>query len=276
MPPSIAPSLPVTQRSPIRRLALALALATVAAPPPGAAAPAAAAAPGLSVAASANLKLAVQELRRAFETARPGARVAVTLGASGLLLAQIQSGAPFDVFLSADREYPARLVEAGLARREDERVYALGRLVLWLPPGTRARLDGRGLAALADPGFRHVAIANPGSAPYGRAAEAALRSAGVYPEVRAKLVLGQSVSQAAQFAASGAADAALLPLPLARDPGLAGGTAVPIPESLHPPLAQSAVVLAGARDAELARAFLDFVAGPPGRAILERHGYGLP
>lgn len=256
----------------MRRLALVLAFATVAAPP----GPAPAAAPTLSVAASANLRLAVEELRRAFETERPGTRLAVTLGASGLLFAQIRSGAPFDLFLSADREYPGRLVEAGLARREDERVYALGRLVLWLPPGSRARLDGRGLAALADPGFAHVAIANPGSAPYGRAAEAALRSAGVYPAVRSKLVLGQSVSQAAHFAASGAADAALLPLSLAKVPELAGGTAIPIPESAYPRLEQSALVLAAARNPELARAFLAFVAGPPGRAILERHGYGLP
>jgi len=230
----------------------------------------------LVVAAAANLKTAAVALKQAFEAAHPGVEVALTFGASGTFFAQLQNGAPYDLFLSADREYPARLVAAGLARGEDERVYAFGKLVVWLPPGSTLDLERRGLGALADPGVRRVAIANPAVAPFGRAAEAALRAAGVHDAVREKLVLGTSVAQAAQFAATGAADVALLPASLALAPELAAGKAVPVPEALHPRIAQSGVVLAASRQPALARAFLAFVTGEPGRAILGRLGYGLP
>lgn len=230
----------------------------------------------LTVAAAANLKAAAEELRRGFEASQPGVEVVLTFGASGAVFAQLQNGAPFDLFLSADREYPARLVAAGLARAEDERVYAFGRLVAWLPPGSTLDLERRGLAALADPAVRRVAMANPAVAPFGRAAEAALRAAGVHDAVKAKLVLGTSVAQAAQFAATGAADAALLPLSLAAAPELAGGRVVPVPEALYPRIEQSGVVVAASRQQALARAFLAFATGEQGRAILARAGYGLP
>jgi molybdate transport system substrate-binding protein len=240
-------------------------------------APAARAAEGrarLAVAAAANLKGPAEQLERAFEAERPGLDVVLTLGASGALFAQIRSGAPFDLFLSADREYPARLVEAGLAA--DERVYAFGRLVAWLPPGSTVDLERRGLAALTDPAVRRIAIANPALAPFGRATEAALRAAGVYEAVKAKLALGTSAGQAAQFATTGAADVAFLPASLAREPALAAGRAVPVPEGLHPRIEQSGVVLSSARDREAARAFLAFLGGEKARAILAKYGYGLP
>ncbi len=241
--------------------------------------PAAAEAAGpasLSIAAAANLKPALDGIASAFEIARPGARVAVTYGASGAFFAQLRSGAPFDVFLSADRNYPRRLVEAGLVDAAGEVVYAVGRLAVWTPPGRSLPLAERGLAALAAPSVRRVAIANPAIAPYGRAAEAALRGAGVYSELKEKLVFGESVSQAAQFAQTGAADAALLPLSLASAPGLRGGGIWPVPEALHPRLEQSGVVLRSARDPALARAFLSFMTGPEGGAVLARAGYALP
>ena len=222
----------------------------------------------------AAAKVAVEQLERAFEAEDPTADVAVTLGASGVFFAQIRSGAPHDVFLSADREYPARLVEAGLAA--DERVYALGRLVAWLPRGSTLDLERRGLAALADPTVRRIAIANPALAPFGRAAEAALRAAGVYEAVKGKLVLGTSAGQAAQFATTGAADVAFLPASLALEPALAAGRAVPVPERLHPRIEQSGVVLSSARDREAAGAFLAFLGGEKARAILAKYGYGLP
>jgi molybdate transport system substrate-binding protein len=134
----------------------------------------------------------------------------------------------------------------------------------------------RGLAALADPGVRRVAIANPATAPFGRATEAALRAAGVHEAVKAKLVLGTSVGQAAQFATTGAADVAFLPSSLTRSPELAGGRVVPVPEALYPRIEQSGVVLAAAREPALARAFLAFLGGEEGRAVLARYGYGLP
>ncbi len=230
----------------------------------------------LAVAAAASLKTAAGALSRAIEAEEPGAEVALTLGASGLLFAQVQSGAPFDVFLSADREYPQKVVAAGLGTAADVRVYAFGRLVAWLPPGSPLDLERRGLAALADPSVKRIALANPAAAPFGRATEAALRAAGVHDAVKEKLVLGTSASQAAQFATTGAADVAFLPLSLTFESALSGGKVVPVPERLYPRVEQSGVVLSSSKEPALARAFLAFVTGPKGRAILSRYGYGLP
>jgi molybdate transport system substrate-binding protein len=226
----------------------------------------------LSVAAAANLKPALAEVATAFQRERPDVDVVATYGASGALFAQLENGAPHDLFLSADREFPARLVAAGLAR--DEVVYALGQLVVWVPHGSTIDLERRGLAALADPAVRKVATANPRVAPYGRAAEAALRAAGVEAAVAPKLVLGESVAQAAQFAATGAVDAALLPRSLALAPEVAGrGRALPVKGA---EVAQSAVVLVRSKRADLAREFLAFLRGAKAREILERHGYAVP
>ncbi len=262
----------------MRRILPALALALAAPAPPGqASTPAASPGPArpLAVAAAANLRPPLEELRRAFEGERPGVRVTPSYGASGVFLAQIEAGAPFDLFFSADAEYPRRAVEAGLARRQDLAVFAVGRLCLWLPAGAPPDLRGRGLAALADPRVRRVAIANPAVAPYGRAAETALRAAGLLEAVRPKLVMGESVAQVAGFAVGGAADAALLPLSLAREPALAGGATIPL-EGAGARLEHAAVVLARAGDPALARAFLDFALGPAGREAFRRHGYELP
>jgi molybdate transport system substrate-binding protein len=250
----------------------ALALAVLLAVPAGAAP----ARRPLAVAAAANLRTAAEALKRGFEAERPGVEVVLTFGASGTFFAQLQQGAPFDLFLSADRESPARLIAAGLARADDERTYAFGQLVAWLPPGSTLDLERRGLQALADPAVKRIAIANPAVAPFGRAAQAALRSAGVLDAVREKLVLGTSVAQAAQFATTGAAEVALLPLSLTTSPELSAGRVVPVPESLYPRIEQSGVVLAGARAPALARDFLAFTCGEKGRAILAGSGYGLP
>ena len=230
----------------------------------------------LSVAAAANLKTAAEELKRGFEAAQPGVTVTLTFGASGAFFSQLQHGAPFDLFLSADREYPARLVAAGLGAAADERVYAVGKLVAWRPAGSTLDLERRGLAALADPGVKRIAIANPAVAPFGRATEAALKEAGVHEAVKEKLVLGASVGQAAQFATTGAADVAFLPLSLTLGRELAGGRIYAVPEALYPRIEQSGLVLAGASQPALARAFLAFITGEQGRAILARSGYGLP
>ncbi len=229
----------------------------------------------LAVAAASSLRPPLEALARAFEAERPGVRVAVSYGASGAFLAQIEGGAPFDLFFSADAEYPRRAVASGLARPEGLAIFAVGRLCLWLPSGAPADLRGRGLSALADPRIRRIAIANPAVAPYGRAAEAALRGVGLLEALRPRLVMGQSVSQAAGFAAGGAADAALVPLSLAREPALAAGVAVPL-EGAGARLEQAAVVLARARDRALARAFLDFALGPRGRAAFQAHGFEPP
>jgi molybdate transport system substrate-binding protein len=228
----------------------------------------------LNVAAAANLRPAMAELAKAFERANAGVRVEVTLGASGALFAQIRNGAPFDVFFSADRDFPRRIVEAKLGGPEV--VYAIGRLVLWTPPGSVHSFERSGVAGLAARGVERIAIANPAAAPYGRAAVAAMQAAGVAQAVQGRLVLGESVAQAAQFAQTGAADVALIPASLAAEPALAGGKAVLVPQSLHPRLEQSAAVLSRARDPRLARAFLDLVTGSAGRDILARYRYELP
>jgi molybdate transport system substrate-binding protein len=230
----------------------------------------------LTVAAAANLKTAAEELKKGFEAGQPGVEVTLTLGASGIFFSQIQNGAPFDLFLSADRDYPAKVVAAGLAAAADERVYAFGTLVAWLPPGSALDLEKRGLAALADPAVKRIAIANPAVAPFGRATEAAFKAAGVLEAVKEKLVLGTSAGQAAQFATSGAADVAFLPLSLTFGKQLATGKVYAVPAALYAPIEQSGIVLAGAKEPALARAFLAFVTGDKGRAILARYGYGLP
>jgi molybdate transport system substrate-binding protein len=230
----------------------------------------------VAVAAAANLKTAAEELKKGFEAGQPDAEVTLTLGASGTFFAQLQNGAPFDLFLSADREYPAKLVAAGLGKAEDEWVYAFGRLVAWLPPGSTVDLEKMGLAALADPGVKRIAIANPAVAPFGRATEWAFKSAGVYEAVKEKLVLGASVAQAAQFATTGAADVAFLPYSLTFGKELSAGKVILVPEALYPKIEQSGIVLSSSKEVELARKFLAFVKGEKGRAILAKYGYGLP
>jgi molybdate transport system substrate-binding protein len=230
----------------------------------------------VTVVAAANLKTAAEELKAGFEAEQPGAQVSLTLGASGAFFAQIVNGAPFDLFLSADREFPAKVIEAKLGDAADEKVYAFGKLVAWVPLGSTLDLATHGLKALAEPGVKRIAMANPAVAPFGRATLAAFQAAGVGEAVKEKLVLGTSVAQAAQFATTGAADVAFLPLSLTFGKELAGGKVYPVPETLYPKIEQSGIVLSNAKEPALARAFLAFIAGPKGRAILAKYGYGLP
>lgn len=224
----------------------------------------------LRLAAASNVSFALQELVPAFE-AREGAKVNLTLGASGNFYAQIANGAPFDVFLSADTVYPQRLVDAGLADQGTVTSYAVGRLVLW---SRKVPVDA-GMQSLL--GVERVAIANPELAPYGQAAVAAMEHYGVYAQVKRKLVLGENVSQTAQFAESGAADVALIPLSLVAVAPLAGtGSSWTVPAEAHPRIEQAAVILKGARDPALGRAFLAFLTGEEGRAILSKYGFEAP
>jgi molybdate transport system substrate-binding protein len=229
----------------------------------------------LHVAAAANLEGALEALGAAFAARSAGAKVVPTYGASGALFAQIQNGAPFDLFLSADAALPDRLVRAGQAKGSF--VYALGKLVVWTPNPPAADVARLGLAALTAPEVRHVALANPATAPYGAAAEAALRKSGLYEALKPKLVLGENVQQAAQFAQSGNAQAAFLPASLATAPPLSEqGRAVPVAPELHDPIQQGGVVLRRAAAPALAEAFAAFLRSSEARAILEERGYGLP
>ena len=230
----------------------------------------------VSVAAAANLKAVMADLKAGFEAEHPEAEVSVTTGASGNFFTQIENGAPFDVFFSADRDYPQKVAAAGLGAPSGEVVYAVGKLVVWAPRSSPLPLEQKGLAAVADPAVKKLAIANPAVAPYGRAAEAALRAAGIYDAVKDRLVLGENVSQTAQFAQSGAADAALIPLSLTFAPELKDGKVLVVPPGTYPAQEQSAIVLKEAKEAALAQAFVSFVTGAQGHEILRKYGYSLP
>jgi molybdate transport system substrate-binding protein len=230
----------------------------------------------LAVAASANLRLVLLELAGAFERRSPGVKVDPTYGATGMLQAQIDQGAPFDLYLGADRESAVRLHAAGLARGQPFH-YATGRLVLWVAAPARVDPNVLGMSSVANPAIKRIAIANPAVAPYGVAAEQALRTAGLLDAVKAKLVLGESILQVVQFAQSGNAQAALVPWSMALVPPLAAqGRYVVVPPGSYPAIEQYGVVLGRARDPQLAEEFAAFVRGPGGRTILERHKYALP
>ena len=230
----------------------------------------------VAVAVAANMKPAFEELAARFQAAHPGVEVKATFGASGNFFAQIANGAPFDLFLSADAEFPARVVEKGLADGKAF-TYAYGKLVVWVPKSSKIDLDGKGLAALTDPSVQKIAIASPEVAPYGRAAKAALEKAGLYQTLKDRIVTGQSVSQTAQFVQSGNAQAGFVPLSLARTPPLSEqGRAWPVPPSSYARIEQAGVVVKGAKEAALARELAAFIAGAGARDVLERYGYDLP
>jgi molybdate transport system substrate-binding protein len=234
-----------------------------------------AAAQTLTVAAASDLQASLPAIAGQFER-DTGHKVALTFGSSGNFVTQIENGAPFDVFLSADIDYPRRLERAGLTERGTLYQYATGRIVLWTRNDSGVDLRG-GLSVLTNANVRKVAIANPRHAPYGRAAVAALRHEQLYERVRSKFVLGENVSQAAQFVQSGNAQVGVLALSLALAPALkAAGHYVAIPESFYPPIDQAAVVLATSRQKAIARQFMDFLKKPENVSMLEAYGFAPP
>src|SRR5205085_7290504 len=165
------------------------------------------------IAAAADLRFALDELTVAFERAHPAVALSVSYGSSGSFFAQLLNRAPFDVFLSADVDYPRQLAARGLTLPGGEFTYAVGHIVLWTPAGAPVDVAQSGMKVLVDPRVGHIAIANPEYAPYGRAAVAAMRTDGVYERVAAKLVFGENVSQALQFVQSRAADVGVVAVP---------------------------------------------------------------
>lgn len=228
------------------------------------------------VAAAADLNAALTEVAAQFER-DAGHRVDLVFGSSGTLARQIQDGAPFEIFLSADEALVEQLATAGLTRDAGV-LYGIGRLVLFAPTGSplepREGLDG--LAALLARGrVTRFAIANPAHAPYGRAAEAALRRRGLWTTLAPHLVLGENASQAAQFATTGNAVGGLIAYSLALAPGLQGrGTYALVPDADHPPLRQRMALLM--RAGEVAAAFYRYLQEPPARAVFARFGFVAP
>lgn len=235
-----------------------------------------AAAGEITVAAASDLTFALEEISARFQK-QTGNTVRLTFGSSGNFFAQIQNGAPFDLFFSADVEYPRRLEAAGLVQPGSLCVYAAGKIVLWAPPGSRLDVQRLRANALLDPSVRKIAIANPAHAPYGRAAVAAMQHFQLYDRVRRKLVLGENISQAAQFVESGSADLGILALSLALAPTLKGkGSYWEIPADAYPRIDQAGVILQASRNKATAEAFLAYLKTVEAQAVLRNYGFLPP
>jgi molybdate transport system substrate-binding protein len=229
----------------------------------------------LRIAAAADLKFAMAELLEEFEKGG-AAKVDASYGSSGNFFSQIENGAPFDLFFSADAEYPKKLEAAGMTEPGTLFQYALGRIVIWAPSDNRLNAAGEGWKVLLDDRVKKIAIANPEHSPYGRAALSALKAAGIYEQVKPKLVYGENISQAAQFVQSGNAQAGIVALSLALSPAMKNGDRWDVPPNMHPPIEQTAVILKGAKNKPAAHAFLEFVKSSTGREILQRYGLVVP
>lgn len=226
----------------------------------------------LSVAAAADLQFAMQDISARFEK-QTGKKVQLVYGSSGNFAQQVRSGAPFDVFFSANLDYPRGLEEDGLIEPGTFYIYARGKIVLWVPNGSSLNPDV-GLAALLQPSVKKIAIANPDHAPYGTAAVSALQSEHIYEKVKDRLVLGENISQAASFVTSGAADAGIVALALALSPNMRGkGKYAEIPASDYPPIEQACVILRSSKNKEVARQFLLFLQSNPIQDLLRRYGF---
>lgn len=231
----------------------------------------------VSVAAASDLKFALDDVVAEFERNTPGIKVTPTYGSSGNFYSQLSNKAPFDIFFSADIDYPRKLIDAGFAGRETQFDYAIGQIVVWVRSDSPIDVNSLGIEALAQASVRKIAIANPEHAPYGRAAEAAMKSLGLHDRVKDRLVLGENISQAAQFVESGAADIGIIALSLALAPAMSErGRYWTVPLDSYPKLEQGGVILSWAKDLDATQEFKAFVTGAEGRAILRRYGFVLP
>lgn len=229
----------------------------------------------LTVAAAADLQFAFHDLSTQFEK-QTGIAVNVTYGSSGNFTTQIENGAPFDLFFSADVQYPQKLISEGFAEPGSLYRYANGKLVLWVPNRSKISLS-KGIAVLADPAIGKIAIANPKHAPYGRAAVAAMKAASIYEKVESKLVLGENISQTAQFVESGTADVGLVALSLAVSPGMMNsGHYIEVQAKDYPAIDQGAAIVRQSKNKAAAEKFLKFMGTPAARATLEKYGFVVP
>jgi len=230
----------------------------------------------LTVAAAADLSSALQGIADGYQKQR-GVTVKLSFGASGALTQQIENGAPFDLFFSADMDYPRQLISAGDAEAGSLYEYAVGKLVMWAPANSPLDLNRQGMNALLDPSVKKIAIANPGHAPYGRAAVAALQHAGLYDRVSDRLVLGENVAQAAQFVESGNAQAGFVALAHAVAPSMQGkGQYWVVPAEDYPPLAQGVVMLSHSQHKKDAAAFLTYIKTKEISELLRKYGFEVP
>ncbi len=229
----------------------------------------------ITVAAAADLQFAMQDVAARFQK-ETGKTVKVIYGSSGNFFQQIQNGAPFDLFFSANLDYAKQLESASLAEAGSYYEYASGKIVLWAPSASKLDLS-LGMKALLDPSVKKIAVANPQHAPYGQAAVAAMRKANIYEQVKDKLVLGENISQTASFVVAGAADVGIVALSLALSPGLEDkGHYVQVPASDYPAIQQACVILSSSKNKETARQFLTFVKKPAVADLLRSYGFDVP
>ena len=227
----------------------------------------------ITVAAAADLKFVMDEIVTTFKQANPTDQVDVIYGSSGKFHTQIQQGAPYDLYFSADIAFPRELAKAGFAASE-VKPYAFGRIVLWSASMDATKMT---LASLTDPKVTRIAIANPKHAPYGKRAEEALKVSGLWEKVEPKLVYGENIAHAVQFAQTGNAQVGIIALALAINPELSkrGGYWL-IPEKLHEPLEQGFIITKRAEGNTLAKRFADYISSKPARAVMTKYGFVLP
>lgn len=224
------------------------------------------------VAVAANFTAPMERIAAHF-TQDTGHKLAIAYGATGKFYAQISNGAPFDVFLAADDKTPARLEKEGLAVSGSRFTYAMGKLVLWSPK--EGVVDSQG-AVLKQGGFSHLALANPKLAPYGVAAEEVMQKLGVLDALKSKLVLGENITQAYQFVASGNAELGFVALSQVKKEGAEiKGSHWLVPGNLYAPIRQDAVLLTKGKDNAAALQFLKYLRGKPAAAIISGYGYEL-
>jgi molybdate transport system substrate-binding protein len=229
----------------------------------------------IKVAAAADLQFALQDIAAHFEK-ESGKSVKLTFGSSGNFFAQLQNGAPFDIFFSANLDYPKKLESAGVTEPGSYYEYATGKIVLWVPNSSKLDVSA-GLQGLLNPAVKKIAVANPQHAPYGQAAVAALKKEGIYDKVSDKLVLGENISQTASFVASGAADVGIVALSLALGPNMKGsGRFKEVPSDEYPPIKQACVILKSSQVKGASQDFLRFLRRPEMQERLRSYGFAVP
>lgn len=225
----------------------------------------------VQVAVAANFVAPFKEIATEFQKAT-GHTAQLSAGSSGKFYAQIKNGAPFEVFFSADDERPKLLEEEGLGVKGSRFTYAVGRLVLWSPDPQLVK----GEQTLESDGYKHLAMANPKTAPYGAAAMQAMVKLKVWDRLQSKIVQGENLGQTSGFIESGNAELGFLALSQVLDPALKGkGSRWDVPTSLHDPIAQDVVLLTKGESNPAAKALMEFVRGPQGLQIIERYGYDV-
>jgi molybdate transport system substrate-binding protein len=231
----------------------------------------------VTIAAAADLTYCIEDLDRAYEQSHPGTELKVSIGSSGNFSAQIQSDAPFDVFLSADIQYPKTLVDGGFVDRSTLTVYAIGRIVLWTAKPDTVNLD-HGIEVLRDrAAVKKIAIANPEHAPYGRAAKDVLNNSGLWSEVQDRLVQGENIAQTAQYVQTGNVDAGFVALSLLLSPNLKNvGRYIEMDPRLYPKLEQAMVLTTAGTKREVVRDYFQFLQSPAARKIFDQYGFTLP